>query len=585
MKIKMKKKLLFVLPALIILASLLFAQQQYVRLLNTGGTDWLYLVWNEADANDRTLNITVNASNRTFALHGNLTVESASLINQDLTTDSATAQLATLTLSTSLVLGDGDTVGAAGAPVLTFDDTNNWLELDSPFGIGTATIPHGGIGWAKLAIEGTNASVDGPHIQFTTALDNYPLTQFLMYRHDDMSIRFDSYWDGANKSSDAGSNYAIFKVGDVFKITYDSGIAPGNALAWNNGIVLDTSGLVTIGGGINLSGGSITGTSVDINNAELQQLSAIGATTISGTQWGYLGATGAGGGQLLAALTTGESTQLETIGAVTIDNTQWGYLGASDQGFSTSTSPTFGTITSTTGNAILQRSDNDATAANLTFRKNRSGGTVNIDDFIGSVEFYGHDGTNYHRNALITTQVTAAPSDGTDMPGTLLFYTAADGAGDVTQHAAFNHNGEVLFNKISSTNAGDYALKYDAVDGVVYDTSDVRQKSDLQPLFYGLDEIMRLSPKRYFYKKAKKDINGFEITEDGYYTIGLIAQEVYSIIPEAVFKPQNQDKHLWGLNEDKLTPVIINAIQEQQIKIESLEARIEYLENLILEKK
>ena len=33
----------------------------------------------------------------------------------------------------------------------------------------------------------------------------------------------------------------------------------------------------------------IKGTSVDINNVELQQLSNIGITTISGTQWGYLG--------------------------------------------------------------------------------------------------------------------------------------------------------------------------------------------------------------------------------------------------------------------------------------------------------
>ncbi|KKL50900.1 hypothetical protein LCGC14_2300880, partial [marine sediment metagenome] len=61
-------------------------------------------------------------------------------------------------------------------------------------GIGTTTIPHGGVGWAKFAIDGTNASVAGPHIQFTTTSDNYPLMQILNYRHDDISIRFDSYW-------------------------------------------------------------------------------------------------------------------------------------------------------------------------------------------------------------------------------------------------------------------------------------------------------------------------------------------------------------------------------------------------------
>ena len=146
-----------------------------------------------------------------------------------------------------------------GTPILNVDSTNERV------GIGTATIPHGGVGWAKFAIDGTNASVAGPHIQFTTSLDNYPLMQILNYRHDDISIRFDSYWDGANKSSDAGSNYAIFKVSDLFKIMYDSGVAKGGAVAWNDGIVLNTSGMVTASGltlngtqtyGIDLSGGT-----------------------------------------------------------------------------------------------------------------------------------------------------------------------------------------------------------------------------------------------------------------------------------------------------------------------------------------
>ncbi len=65
-----------------------------------------------------------------------------------------------------------------------------------------------------------------------------------------------------------------------------------------------------------------------VTAAEMGEIANIGTTTISAAQWGYLGACGAGGGQLLAALTTGESTQLETIGATTISAAQWGYLGA-----------------------------------------------------------------------------------------------------------------------------------------------------------------------------------------------------------------------------------------------------------------
>ena len=80
---------------------------------------------------------------------------------------------------------------------------------------------------------------------------------------------------------------------------------------WENDIRLQndetitnfTDGTIAISGNLGLAANSITGTSVDINNSELQQLSA--------------------------------------IGAVTIDVTQWGYLGASDQGFATGLSPTY----------------------------------------------------------------------------------------------------------------------------------------------------------------------------------------------------------------------------------------------------
>ena len=146
-------------------------------------------------------------------------------------------------------------------------------------GIGTITIPHGGVGWAKFAIDGANASVAGPHVQFTTTLDNYPLMQILNYRHDDISIRFDSYWDGANKSSDAGSNYAIFKVSDLFKIMYDSGVAKGAVLTWNDGIVLNTSGSVTIpNGGLHVGGDSDPGD----NNLLVDGTIGSGAITAQG---------------------------------------------------------------------------------------------------------------------------------------------------------------------------------------------------------------------------------------------------------------------------------------------------------------
>jgi len=106
-------------------------------------------------------------------------------------------------------------------------------------GIGTATTT------ALLTLNGTYSSgANGPNIEFFgTATDAYPSMQILNYSHDDQSINFDNYYDGAWKSSDAGSNFQIRKGGDKLTLRYDSGIAAGSTLTWNTGFVMDTSAM------------------------------------------------------------------------------------------------------------------------------------------------------------------------------------------------------------------------------------------------------------------------------------------------------------------------------------------------------
>jgi predicted RNase H-like nuclease (RuvC/YqgF family) len=65
--------------------------------------------------------------------------------------------------------------------------------------------------------------------------------------------------------------------------------------------------------------------------------------------------------------------------------------------------------------------------------------------------------------------------------------------------------------------------------------------------------------------------NKLELLEDSKKDIGLIAQEVYELIPEAVLKPEDERKDIWAMNYPKLIPVLIKAIQEQQTQIDKLE--------------
>jgi septal ring factor EnvC (AmiA/AmiB activator) len=65
------------------------------------------------------------------------------------------------------------------------------------------------------------------------------------------------------------------------------------------------------------------------------------------------------------------------------------------------------------------------------------------------------------------------------------------------------------------------------------------------------------------------------LTEKGSEAIGLLAQDVYEIIPEVVSKPLNEESDLWSISYDKLVPVLIKAIQEQQQQIELQNRQIE----------
>lgn len=143
-------------------------------------------------------------------------------------------------------IANGD--GVSGNPTFSLPqsiDTAATVQF-AKLGLGTATVPHGGVGSSLLAIEGANASVvSGPHVQFTTASDDYPLFQILNYQHDDIELMFDSYFDGAaNKSSDAGTNFRFRKHADSIKIDGDNGIAQGGTVTFANYFQVNADGAV-----------------------------------------------------------------------------------------------------------------------------------------------------------------------------------------------------------------------------------------------------------------------------------------------------------------------------------------------------
>lgn len=105
--------------------------------------------------------------------------------------------------------------------------------------------------------------------------------------------------------------------------------------------------------------------------------------------------------------------------------------------------------------------------------------------------------------------------------------------------------------------------------------SDQRIKSNISTLSYGLSEILKLKP--FSYNQHTSEFKNSELVTktESLETIGFLAQDVYDVIPEAVVKPEDEGEQLWGMEYEKLIPVLVKAIQEQQEEIEILKARLD----------
>jgi hypothetical protein len=107
--------------------------------------------------------------------------------------------------------------------------------------------------------------------------------------------------------------------------------------------------------------------------------------------------------------------------------------------------------------------------------------------------------------------------------------------------------------------------------------SDQRIKKDVVDLNYGLNEVMKLRPVRYNQYDSLITNNQILLTDSYKETIGFIAQDVHEIVHEAVTKGSQSE--LWGMDYNKLVPVLVKSIQDQQGEIETLKKQIAILRN------
>jgi hypothetical protein len=136
---------------------------------------------------------------------------------------------------------------------------------------------------------------------------------------------------------------------------------------------------------------------------------------------------------------------------------------------------------------------------------------------------------------------------------------------------AFGLAGAFFAGGVISAGAGVFPLKWNNSTGIVtYDTSTRLVKENIVDNPYGLNEILQLKPRKYFRLDDQRE------------EIGFVADEVINVIPElvplvkkSVFTKNEEDEELiaGGVYYEKLTSVLVKAIQELKAEIDALKAQ------------
>lgn len=114
------------------------------------------------------------------------------------------------------------------------------------------------------------------------------------------------------------------------------------------------------------------------------------------------------------------------------------------------------------------------------------------------------------------------------------------------------------------------------------ESADGRLVSQPRPLEGAVALINRLKPKRFLLHTGSLDAQGRAVLDPGPIpSMGLIAQETLPVVPEAVYRPEDDRREFWMIDYERLVPLLVRSIQEQQVEIRAQATRIQSLESKV----
>lgn len=160
----------------------------------------------------------------------------------------------------------------------------------------------------------------------------------------------------------------------------------------------------------------------------------------------------------------------------------------------------------------------------------------------------GGESNNIRAYAGITVDIATEPDIHIQGTGSTRGYLGVN-TGSPTQR--LDINGNARFRSIgSSASAG--ALHYTSDGTLTTNTSDERLKTNIETLTSALEKVKQLRGVKYNWTEEP----------NGDVRIGLIAQEVNSVVPELTFVNKNTEEQYMGVHYDNVVALLIEAIKE-----------------------
>ncbi len=110
---------------------------------------------------------------------------------------------------------------------------------------------------------------------------------------------------------------------------------------------------------------------------------------------------------------------------------------------------------------------------------------------------------------------------------------------------------------------------------VAFSSSDIRFKENVTPIQDALFKIKQLQGIEFDWKPLTTEEKKTLHSNEGH-DVGVIAQEVEKVLPEVV---QTRESGYKAVKYEKIIPLLIEGIKEQQEQIEELKKEVEELKN------